>query len=93
MLTAHLLAMDSRPEARSRLFGGTAVVPDIPSLQAWLEVAWAAGFDRQGCEQLGGAVQGTHKWIGTTGASMHSVLLPLVLWCVGKAGALRVHAA
>lgn len=46
-------------EARQALFGGCGFVPDIPALQAWLECAWAAGFDRQGSEQLGGRVQAT----------------------------------
>jgi hypothetical protein len=36
------------------------------ALQAWLEVAWADGFDPPGCESLGGRVLGTRKWIGTT---------------------------
>lgn len=45
---------------------GPNYVPDIPSLQAWLECAWAAGFDALGCQQLGGAVRGRRTWIGTT---------------------------
>ncbi|KAL4436617.1 hypothetical protein ABPG75_003756 [Micractinium tetrahymenae] len=67
MMSAHLLA--ARPEAREALFGGAGWVPDIPALQAWLEAAWRAGYDRQGAEQLGGRVQGTHKWVGTTEAA------------------------
>eukprot|EP00887_Chlorella_sp_A99_P007524 scaffold2.g7524.t1 len=67
MQAAHLMHL--WPEARERLFGGAGFVPDIPALQAWMEVAWSAGFDRAGCDQLGGAVQGTHKWIGTTEAA------------------------
>lgn len=35
------------------LFGGCGFVPDVASLQAWLECAWAAGFDPMGAEQLG----------------------------------------
>lgn len=38
-------------------------------LQAWLEVAWGSGFDVAGCESLGGSVQGSTKWVGTTEAS------------------------
>jgi hypothetical protein len=44
--------------------------PPAASLQAWLEVAWADGFDPPGAEQLGGSVRGTHKWIGTTEAAV-----------------------
>ena len=44
-------------------------MPDIAALQAWLEAAWAAGYDAAGAEQLGNAVQGTHKWVGTTEAA------------------------
>lgn len=36
MLSSHLLSQ--RPEAREVLFGGLGFVPDIPSLQRWLEV-------------------------------------------------------
>ncbi len=39
------------------------------SLQAWLEAAWADGFDAVGAESLGGKVQGERKWIGTTEAA------------------------
>ena len=56
-------------EIKAALFGGCGYVPDIGALQAWLEAAWAAGFDRSGAEQLGGAVQGSHKWVGTTEAA------------------------
>ena len=54
---------------REALFGGGGYVPDIPWLQAWLESAWRRGFDTQGSDQLGGGVQGTHAWIGTTEAA------------------------
>lgn len=54
---------------REALFGGGGFVPDIPWLQAWLESAWRRGFDMQGSDQLGGGVQGTHAWIGTTEAA------------------------
>ena len=36
------------------IFGGCGYVPDVTSLQAWLECAWAAGYDPMGAEQLGG---------------------------------------
>jgi hypothetical protein len=39
------------------------------ALQAWLEVAWQAGFDPGGAAMLGAAVQCTRKWIGTTEAA------------------------
>jgi len=31
-----------------------------------IETAWQKGFDRAGCEQLGGRVINTTKWIGAT---------------------------
>jgi hypothetical protein len=68
MLAAHLLATDE-PAAQS-LFSGSRFVPDIPSLQAWIEVAWRAGFDSVGAEQLGRQLQGGKKWIGTTEAAV-----------------------
>ncbi|CAK8567738.1 unnamed protein product [Lathyrus sativus] len=64
MLSSHLLAQ--RPEAREFLFGGSGFVPDIPSLQRWLEVAWEKGFDAPGAAQLDHVVYGSKKWIGTT---------------------------
>ena len=42
---------------KEAMFGGCGYVPDIGSLQAWLECAWAAGFDTSGAEQLAHAVQ------------------------------------
>ena len=39
---------------REAIFGGCGYVPDVTSLQAWLECAWAAGYDPMGAEQLGG---------------------------------------
>jgi hypothetical protein len=39
------------------------------SLQAWLEVAWQAGFDPGGAAMFDAAVQGSRKWIGTTEAA------------------------
>ena len=49
--------------SKAALFGGCGFIPDISSLQAWLEVAWAAGYDVMGREQLGGSVQGSRKWV------------------------------
>ena len=43
------------------------MLPDVTSLQLWIEAAWAAGFDVGGAAQLGGKLynQGA-KWIGTS---------------------------
>lgn len=41
-------------------------VPSISRLQSTIEEAWKMGFDEQGCEQLGGKLSGTCKWIGAT---------------------------
>ncbi|KXZ45539.1 hypothetical protein GPECTOR_53g125 [Gonium pectorale] len=67
MLSSALLLRS--PQLRAALYGGAGFVPDIGSLQAWLESAWAAGFDTMGCESLGGRIQGDRKWIGTTEAA------------------------
>lgn len=48
------------------LFNGCGYVPDIRSMQAWLELAWKAGFDTAGGDMLGNVMQGSHQWIGTT---------------------------
>jgi hypothetical protein len=58
--------MHASRENAEALFGGAGYVPNILSLQAWLESAWAAGFDQLGCAQMGSSMQGAHKWIGTT---------------------------
>jgi hypothetical protein len=60
---SHLLS--TYPQS-SPLCGGVGWVPDISSLQAWLECAWEEGFDPPGAEQLEHSVQGSRKWIGTT---------------------------
>ncbi|GAB6032478.1 hypothetical protein CHUAL_011109 [Chamberlinius hualienensis] len=49
-----------------KLFMGKNVIPSISKLQELLELAWRTGFDRQGCEQLGGKLYNTRKWIGAT---------------------------
>ena len=45
---------------------GRPVVPSISKIQRLIETAWQKGFDRAGCEQLGGQVTNTSKWIGAT---------------------------
>ncbi|KAK3577412.1 hypothetical protein CHS0354_032260 [Potamilus streckersoni] len=48
------------------LFNGTPLIPSIPKIQRLIEAAWQKGFDKQGCDQLGGQVFNTSKWIGAT---------------------------
>lgn len=43
---------------------GVKEVPTVPEIQRWIELAWKAGFDTVGMEQLGGKLQGTQTWIG-----------------------------
>jgi hypothetical protein len=62
MLSSNLLAEDK--EARAVLFGGVGFVPDIQSIQKWLEIAWAKGFNIAGAEYFERKVHGTHKLIG-----------------------------
>lgn len=64
MVCSHLLRHDKDMEAA--LFKGCGFVPDLLSLQAWLECAWKAGFDTAGGDMLGNVMQGSHQWIGTT---------------------------
>lgn len=64
MLSSHLLML--RKEARAALFGGCGFVPDIPSLQRWLEIAWERGFDTPGSNSFNQKIYGSRKWIGTT---------------------------
>ncbi|XP_009788667.1 uncharacterized protein [Nicotiana sylvestris] len=64
MLSSHLLKQHQ--EAREVLYGGSGFVPDIPSLQRWLEIAWQRGFDKQGSEDFDQAIYGKRNWIGTT---------------------------
>ncbi|XP_013776514.2 zinc finger with UFM1-specific peptidase domain protein-like [Limulus polyphemus] len=49
-----------------RLFKGKTTIPSISKLQELIEGAWRKGFDIQGCEQLGGRLTKTRKWIGAT---------------------------
>ncbi|XP_027939505.1 zinc finger-containing ubiquitin peptidase 1 [Vigna unguiculata] len=64
MLSSHL--MTQRPAAREAMFGRSGFVPDIPSLQRWLEIAWERGFDAPGAEQFNHVIYGSKKWIGAT---------------------------
>ena len=64
MLSSHLLMR--RQEAREVLVGGSGFVPDIPSLQRWLEIAWERGFDALGSEHFNHKIYGSRNWIGAT---------------------------
>lgn len=63
MLSSHLLM--ERKEARNVLFGGAGFVPNIASLQRWLEISWKRGFDTTGSEQFDHKIIGSRMWIGT----------------------------
>ncbi|XP_065339015.1 zinc finger-containing ubiquitin peptidase 1-like isoform X2 [Cloeon dipterum] len=43
-----------------------STMPSISRLQQHIEWAWRQGFDLQGCDQLGGKLFNTRKWIGAT---------------------------
>lgn len=64
MLSSHLLMQ--RQEVREVLFGGSGFVPDIVSLQRWLEIAWEKDFDRLGSDHFNQKIYGSRTWIGTT---------------------------
>ncbi|CAI9767768.1 unnamed protein product [Fraxinus pennsylvanica] len=64
MLSSHLLKQ--RQEAREVLYGGSSFVPDIASLQRWLEIAWERGFDTLGSNDFDHNIYGRRNWIGTT---------------------------
>ncbi|KAJ6851191.1 uncharacterized protein M6B38_260970 [Iris pallida] len=64
MMSSHLLMQ--RQESRDTLFGGAGFVPDISSLQRWLEIAWERGFDALGSDSFDQKIYGSRKWIGTT---------------------------
>lgn len=64
MLTSHLFTQ--RKEVHEVLFGGSGYVPDIPSLQRWLEIAWERGFDVDGSQYFNQKIYGSKRWIGTT---------------------------
>lgn len=64
MLSSHLIKQ--RQEAREVLYGGSGLVPNIESLQRWLELAWEKGFDPPGSDDFDRKIYGTRTWIGTT---------------------------
>lgn len=64
MLASHVLI--KRPKTKELLFDGSGVVPDILSLQRWLEIAWKRGFDVPGAEHFNHNIYGSRSWIGTT---------------------------
>jgi hypothetical protein len=51
------------------MFLSASDVACAASLQAWLEAAWAAGFDPGGAAMFGVSVQCSRKWVGTTEAA------------------------
>ncbi|XP_046374350.1 zinc finger-containing ubiquitin peptidase 1-like [Haliotis rufescens] len=61
-----LSSLSSDPNFCKVLFNGRPLIPSIPKIQRLIEAAWEKGFDKQGCEQLGGRVANTRKWIGAT---------------------------
>ncbi|CAN6912235.1 unnamed protein product [Brassica oleracea] len=65
MQCSHLLSRRDQ-EVKRVLFGGSEFVPDIPSLQRWLEIAWRSGFDVSGGLHFDKRIYGCKKWIGTT---------------------------
>lgn len=64
ILSSHLLMQ--RPEARQVLFCGAGFVPNIPSLQRWLEIAWERDFDTAGSQHFNHKIYGLTSWIGAT---------------------------
>lgn len=91
------------------LFGGSGVLPDVTSLQMWLERAWARGFDPAGAAQLGGqgSLYQSTKWIGSTEAAallrssgvparvvaLHSFDSPVIEQALGAEAAARARTA
>ncbi|KAL1669330.1 peptidase family C78-domain-containing protein [Schizophyllum commune] len=63
MACAILMVQEKQP-AYAALLQRPLVPPSVRNLQRWIEEAWAAGFDREGAQQLKKLV-GTGKWIGT----------------------------
>lgn len=66
MQCSHLLSRRDQDDVKRVLFGGSNFVPDIPSLQRWLELAWSSGFDVSGGLHFDKRIYGCKKWIGTT---------------------------
>jgi hypothetical protein len=51
------------------LFGSCGFIPDIPSIQSWLDIAWSDGFDEAGRDNLverGRKIFQSKSWIGAT---------------------------
>ena len=66
-----LSGLMTEPAYKAALFGGIGIIPDIPSLQMWIERAWRLGFDPEGAVSLGGKLLGAgKKWIGSTEAAV-----------------------
>jgi len=64
MVCSALLKTSSN--ARSRLFGGSGYVPKLEDMKAWVENAWAEGWDPDGCATIPNGLIGTREWVGTT---------------------------
>ncbi|KAJ0045352.1 hypothetical protein Pint_05426 [Pistacia integerrima] len=64
MLSSFVIS--ERQDAKDVLFGGSGFVPDIPSLQRWLEIAWERGFDMVGSGHFNQSIYGSRSWIGAT---------------------------
>ncbi|GFQ02163.1 zinc finger with ufm1-specific peptidase domain protein [Phtheirospermum japonicum] len=64
MLSSYLLSQ--REETRNVVFGGCGYVPNIRSIQNWLELAWEKGFDTPGSDYFDRKIHGKRNWIGTT---------------------------
>lgn len=54
------------PKFRNCIFKGSGIMPNIPSLQEWLQNAWQEGFDADGASQLGYNIFNSKRLIGTT---------------------------
>lgn len=75
-----LSAMAANPTYCKLLFNSNkSQIPSLPKIQRLIEAAWEKGFDKQGCEQLGGHVVDTTKWIGAT--EIAATLLSLKVRC------------
>ncbi|CAA0831285.1 Peptidase C78- ubiquitin fold modifier-specific peptidase 1/ 2 [Striga hermonthica] len=64
MLSSYLLAQSE--ESRGVLYGGCGFVPNIRTIQCWLELAWGKGFDTPGSDDFDQKIYGKRNWIGTT---------------------------
>ena len=59
-------ALMAQPRWAERLFGGARSMPDLASLQRWMERAWLAGFDCLGAAHFGGRIHGSTAWLGAS---------------------------